>query len=215
MRLDPRFYMSRSNQPEKPEKAIDKSQIKTMVLSDDAELPAQVANVSREDLRRYAQCKRVGNYLLGRTVGEGSFAKVKEAIHTLTGEKVRYLLMQYTCILTCLQGEIVPYWSGRMRYISALSHSGLSSCTGTIYDMETNKPSVIWCIHNTHCIVWSLSLNEIVCLSVMYFNNSRILLRYFKCAKRDWKLFHLSLGIRRFGFVLALRWLSMNLSGFH
>ncbi len=88
MRLDPRFFMSLSSNPEQPEKGIDRSQTKTMVLSEENELPAKVANVSRDELRKYAQCKRIGNYLLGRTVGEGSFAKVKEAIHTLTGEKV-------------------------------------------------------------------------------------------------------------------------------
>lgn len=61
-----------------------------MVKSEEDELPSTVANVSREDIRKYAQCKRVGNYLLGRTVGEGSFAKVKEAFHVLTGEKVLF-----------------------------------------------------------------------------------------------------------------------------
>jgi hypothetical protein len=84
------LYMSLSSNPELPEKGIDRSQTKTMVLSDEHELPFKVANVSRDELRKYAQCKRIGNYLLGRTVGEGSFAKVKEAIHILTGEKVRY-----------------------------------------------------------------------------------------------------------------------------
>ena len=84
------MYMSLSNNSEQPEKAIDSSQSNAMVLSDELELPAKVANVSRDELRKYAQCKRVGNYLLGRTVGEGSFAKVKEAVHILTGEKVLF-----------------------------------------------------------------------------------------------------------------------------
>ncbi len=51
-------------------------------------LPTKVAEVSKETLRTFPHTKRVGNYLLGRTVGEGSFAKVKEGLHTLTGEKV-------------------------------------------------------------------------------------------------------------------------------
>ena len=51
-------------------------------------LPPKVANVSKDVLRAFAHTKRVGNYLLGKTLGEGSFAKVKEAMHTLTGEKV-------------------------------------------------------------------------------------------------------------------------------
>ena len=35
--------------------------------------------------------KRVGNYLIGsRKLGEGSFAKVREGLHVLTGEKVSH-----------------------------------------------------------------------------------------------------------------------------
>ncbi|KAK7125646.1 hypothetical protein R3I93_021121 [Phoxinus phoxinus] len=37
-------------------------------------------------LRNYT--KKVGNYLIGRKLGEGSFAKVWEGLHTTTGEKV-------------------------------------------------------------------------------------------------------------------------------
>ena len=32
--------------------------------------------------------KRVGNYLIGKSIGEGAFAKVKEGLHVITGEKV-------------------------------------------------------------------------------------------------------------------------------
>ena len=52
-------------------------------------LPPAVAFVPKEDIRSFLHHKRVGNYLLGRTLGEGSFAKVKEGMHALTGEKVR------------------------------------------------------------------------------------------------------------------------------
>ena len=51
-------------------------------------LPAGVAQVPKEELQRYLKCKRIGNYLLGKTVGEGSFARVKQGFHVLTGEKV-------------------------------------------------------------------------------------------------------------------------------
>lgn len=40
-------------------------------------------------LRNFYHTKRVGNYLIGRKLGEGSFAKVREGLHALTGEKVR------------------------------------------------------------------------------------------------------------------------------
>ena len=35
-----------------------------------------------------AKAKLIGYYLIGRTLGQGTFGKVKEAIHILTGEKV-------------------------------------------------------------------------------------------------------------------------------
>uniref|UniRef100_A0A673MCC0 non-specific serine/threonine protein kinase n=1 Tax=Sinocyclocheilus rhinocerous TaxID=307959 RepID=A0A673MCC0_9TELE len=39
-------------------------------------------------LRNFYPTKRVGNYLIGRKLGEGSFAKVREGLHAITGEKV-------------------------------------------------------------------------------------------------------------------------------
>ena len=35
--------------------------------------------------------KRVGGYILGRTLGEGSFAKVRQGVHVATNEKVKAL----------------------------------------------------------------------------------------------------------------------------
>ena len=52
-------------------------------------LPPAVANVPKEDLRGYLHSKKVNHYFVGSTLGEGSFAKVKEAFHVLVGEKVR------------------------------------------------------------------------------------------------------------------------------
>ena len=37
--------------------------------------------------------QKIGNYLLGRTLGEGTFAKVKKALHMPTGERVSCLYM--------------------------------------------------------------------------------------------------------------------------
>lgn len=55
-------------------------------------LPAWVSGVPRERLRDFQHHKRVGNYLIGsRKLGEGSFAKVREGLHVLTGEKVSFL----------------------------------------------------------------------------------------------------------------------------
>lgn len=33
--------------------------------------------------------KKVGSYVLGRTIGEGSFAKVRQGFHIVAKEKVR------------------------------------------------------------------------------------------------------------------------------
>ena len=54
-----------------------------------SKLPPAVAIVPKEHIRDYAHGKTVNNYLIGNVLGEGSFAKVKEALHTLVGEKVR------------------------------------------------------------------------------------------------------------------------------
>lgn len=54
----------------------------------------EVLDVDGESRRRQAAAdsfrhsKQVGQYLVGRTIGEGSFAKVKEGLHIPTGEKV-------------------------------------------------------------------------------------------------------------------------------
>ena len=54
-------------------------------------LPPAVASVPKEDWKAYVHSKKVNNYLIGATLGEGSFAKVKEAFHVLVGEKVSSL----------------------------------------------------------------------------------------------------------------------------
>ena len=74
-------------------------------------LPPAVANVPQEDIRGYAHSKKVYNYFVGATLGEGSFAKVKEAFHMLVGEKVcyicrktrmvQYLIFRIHCDLFC------------------------------------------------------------------------------------------------------------------
>jgi hypothetical protein len=48
------------------------------------EMPALVENINKNE-------KKIGNYILGKTLGEGTFGKVKLGIHVLTGEKVKNL----------------------------------------------------------------------------------------------------------------------------
>ena len=72
----------------------------SMVPNDTPYLPPKVTEIAKETLRNFPHSKKVGNYLLGNTLGEGSFAKVKEALHIPTGERVGFgyenLPMQYT-----------------------------------------------------------------------------------------------------------------------
>ena len=53
-----------------------------------SKLPPAVASVPADHIRGYVHNKKVNHYLVGSNLGEGSFAKVKEAFHVLIGEKV-------------------------------------------------------------------------------------------------------------------------------
>lgn len=59
-------------------------------MSESTQLPPAVANVPPELIRGYVHTKKINDYLVGTTLGEGSFAKVKEALHVLVGEKVNH-----------------------------------------------------------------------------------------------------------------------------
>ena len=50
----------------------------------EALFPDNYENVGYDPKRKQA----IGNYLLGRTLGEGTFAKVKKALHIPTGQRV-------------------------------------------------------------------------------------------------------------------------------
>lgn len=58
---------------------------------DESILPASLCSPAADILKNFYHTKRVGNYLIGRKLGEGSFAKVREGLHALTGEKVSKL----------------------------------------------------------------------------------------------------------------------------
>ena len=66
-------------------------------------LPPAVAAVPVEHIRGYVHNKKVNNYLVGSTLGEGSFAKVKEGFHVLVGEKVRNeAISEFTIMLSLI-----------------------------------------------------------------------------------------------------------------
>ena len=75
-----------------------------------SKLPTAVATVPQEDVRSYVHSKRVTNYLVGSTLGEGSFAKVKEGFHVLVGEKVRererLFKFKGSCVLRVLSWQL-------------------------------------------------------------------------------------------------------------
>jgi len=77
--------VQRQSSCKSPPTAIDHS----AVSSRRSTLPSAVTHIPDELLKSFPHTKRVGNYLLGRTIGEGSFAKVKEGLHVITGEQVR------------------------------------------------------------------------------------------------------------------------------
>lgn len=61
-------------------------------------VPVSLSSPAADILKNFYHTKRVGNYLIGRKLGEGSFAKVREGLHALTGEKVgpTHLLSSWT-----------------------------------------------------------------------------------------------------------------------
>lgn len=65
-------------------------------------LPASLCSPAADILKNFYHTKRVGNYLIGRKLGEGSFAKVREGLHAMTGEKVSGLRVEMQHVVTKL-----------------------------------------------------------------------------------------------------------------
>ena len=77
-----------------------------------SKLPTAVANVPPDHIRGYVHNKKVNNYLVGSTLGEGSFAKVKEAFHIQVGEKASL----HVCVVALsVQRKFVHNVVGRAR----------------------------------------------------------------------------------------------------
>lgn len=59
------------------------------------------SRMSEDIVKNFPHTKRVGNYLVGRMINKGSFAKVMEGMHIPTGQKVWHLLhvlLRLVCI---------------------------------------------------------------------------------------------------------------------
>ena len=46
------------------------------------------------DISNQKKIKKIGEYILGKTIGEGTFGKVKLGTHTLTEEKVAVKILE-------------------------------------------------------------------------------------------------------------------------
>lgn len=51
-----------------------------------------------EQLLNNSQSERIGNYIIGKTLGEGAFAKVKAGVHAITGTNVAIKIINKTKI---------------------------------------------------------------------------------------------------------------------
>ncbi|XP_078398989.1 hormonally up-regulated neu tumor-associated kinase [Cetorhinus maximus] len=56
--------------------------------SKDSEVPECFVALPQDLVKSFSHTKRVGNYLVGKMINKGSFAKVMEGLHVPTGEKV-------------------------------------------------------------------------------------------------------------------------------
>ncbi|XP_055492072.1 hormonally up-regulated neu tumor-associated kinase homolog A [Leucoraja erinacea] len=54
----------------------------------DSEMPECFVSLPQDAAKSFSHTKRVGNYLVGKMINKGSFAKVMEGLHIPTGEKV-------------------------------------------------------------------------------------------------------------------------------
>lgn len=70
---------------------------------------------------------RVGKYQVGRTIGEGTFAKVKFARNSETGEPVALKILDKDKVLKHKMAEQVPFSNSLLFFVEGeLSHQILS-----------------------------------------------------------------------------------------
>ena len=90
-------------------------------------------NDSKKEKNKYKKTSKISNYEIIKTIGEGTFSKVKLGIHIPTGEKVAIKILEKSKIednedLQCINREI--------SFLKNLSHPNIIS----IYEIiETNE----------------------------------------------------------------------------
>jgi len=58
----------------------------------------------KQEKEEFSKKKKVGKYLLGKIIGQGSFTKVRQGLHIIAREKVRsnrsFRNVCYVCVIT-------------------------------------------------------------------------------------------------------------------
>lgn len=67
---------------------------KTKVSSRRADVPRKSKRQGSSSVGSKAATQCIGNYMIGKTIGQGTFGKVKSGMHILTGEKVAIKLLE-------------------------------------------------------------------------------------------------------------------------
>lgn len=100
--------------------------------STEATVPVSLSSPAADILKNFYHTKRVGNYLIGRKLGEGSFAKVREGLHALTGEKVRRI---HTISSQTLQTLGSASWNNNRLFLAASLIPGWKhTCASTLIE---------------------------------------------------------------------------------
>jgi hypothetical protein len=67
-----------------------------------ATTPDKASTIGANDMAPDEKRKKVGNYVILKTIGEGSFAKVRLGIHLITEMKVSFFICLHVCMILFL-----------------------------------------------------------------------------------------------------------------
>lgn len=115
----------------------------------EATVPVSLSSPAADILKNFYHTKRVGNYLIGRKLGEGSFAKVREGLHALTGERVRRIHIISSQTLQHLHRSVGPNTDSFLRH---RYNGGEHTCASTLVEAlrPCRVPSVTFLCGDRH-----------------------------------------------------------------